>query len=364
MIKVIRISTHPSIKKHGVGLHSHKISESDFFKTIFISPSLDVNDLYITPQKYILKVSLIKFKKRPLKASFINLFIFHISRIFKLLKFSIYSINIFRKNKTDVVHIHSPMYILVAIWAKLSGKLTCITYHGTDYLRVKNSKLYFIFSYLFIDIGFCISPHMIPEMKSYHKQTLYSPNGIDSSLFINKMKKREKIILAVGALKREKSYNNLIMAFKRVVNNFPNYSLHIAGEGGLSEELKSLVLNEGLENNIIFCGNLDKDQLVEKYNLAEVFILSSNSEGFPKVVLEAIFTGCKVIATDVGSVSTFLPSKYIIPNESVDNLYEYLVKIIEEKVYEINIDELKLKYTWSNVITNYETAYRNHLSRS
>ena len=49
MIKVTRISTHPSIKKHGVGLHSHKISESDFFKTIFIAPRLDENDLHIIP---------------------------------------------------------------------------------------------------------------------------------------------------------------------------------------------------------------------------------------------------------------------------------------------------------------------------
>ena len=364
MIKVTRISTHPSMKKHGVGLHSHKISESDFFKTIFITPRLDENDLHITPKKYTLKISSIKFKKRPTKSSLINLFIFHISRIFKLVKFSIYSISVSRENNSDVVHIHSPMYILVAIWAKFFGKLTCITYHGTDYLRVRNSKLYFIFSNLFIDIGFCISPHMMPEMKKYHRQTIYSPNGIDSSMFINKMKKREKVILAVGALKKEKSYNNLIIAFKRLLNNFPSYSLHIAGEGDLKEELKSLVLKEGLENDIIFCGNLDKDQLLEKYNTAEAFILSSNSEGFPKVVLEAIFTGCKVVATDVGSVSTFLPPKYIIPNELVDNLYEYLIKIIQEKDYEINIDELKLKYTWSNVTKEYETAYRNYLIRS
>jgi glycosyltransferase involved in cell wall biosynthesis len=364
MIKVTRISTHPSKKKHGVGLHSHKISESGFFKTIFITPGLDENDVHIRPKKYTLKVSSIKFKKRPTKSSLIYLFIFHISRIFKLVKFSIYSISVSRKNNSDVVHIHSPMYILIAIWAKFFGKLTCITYHGTDYLRVRNSKLYFIFSNLFIDIGFCISPHMIPIMKKYHKQAIYSPNGIDSSIFINKMEKREKIILAVGALKKEKSYNNLIIAFKKVVNNFPHYSLHIAGEGRLKEELKSLVKKVGLGNNIIFCGNLDKVQLIEKYNIAEAFILSSNSEGFPKVVLEALFTGCKVIATDVGSVSTFLPKKYIIPNDSVDNLYGYIIKIIKEKDYEINIDELKFKYTWLNVTKKYETAYSNYIIRS
>ena len=45
------------------------------------------------------------------------------------------------------------MYLLVAIWGKLNGKLTCITYHGTDYVIIK--QFYYINSSLnFIDIGF------------------------------------------------------------------------------------------------------------------------------------------------------------------------------------------------------------------
>ena len=94
MIKVLRVSNHPTVKKHGIGLHCHKISETDAFETLFVSPIIDENDLFIKPKKYKLKYSNIKFDKRPLGVSFFKIFQFHISRIIKLIKFSLYAIQI------------------------------------------------------------------------------------------------------------------------------------------------------------------------------------------------------------------------------------------------------------------------------
>ena len=115
---------------------------------------------------------------------------------------------------------------------------------------------------------------------------------------------------------------------------------------------------------ISFFGNLNISELVNKYNTAECFILSSSSEGFPKVVLEAILSGCKVISTDVGSVSTFLPKEYIIPNNTTQNLEKHLINIIKLKKYNVDINDLREKFTWSNVIDKYEKTYKNHLSTS
>jgi len=362
VIRILRVSNHPSIKRHGVGLHPYKISETNKFETIFVSPTLDEEDLFLEPKNYKLKVSKIKFGKRPDKVNLIKISLFHFFRIYNLIKFSIFCIDIARKNKVDIVHIHSPMYFLVAIWGKMSRKTTCITYHGTDYLRIKDQKLYRLLSKKIIDIGFCISPHMIEKMKLNHLITEYIPNGVDATVFYNKKIDRQKVLLAVGSLKKEKSYKNLIKAFNRIAQDFPEHELHIAGEGHLNDELKSLVISEKISEKVIFCGNLNKDQLVDKYNTSEFFILSSYTEGFPKVVLEAIFCGCKVIATDVGSVSTFLPDKYLIPDDSIDNLSKSIVKIFNEKtLYDINENSLKSKYTWSNVIKNYERVYKDIL---
>lgn len=361
MIKILRVSNHPSNRRHGVGLHPHKISETNKFKTIFISPSLENDDLYLSPKSYKLLISRVVFKKRPIKAPFIQKTFFHLKRIYKLFIFSFFCIRHARKNNVDIIHIHSPMYLIVALWAKFSGKLTCITYHGTDYLRIKDSRIYRIFSKKYLDIGFCISPHMIDKMAMNHNEVNYVPNGVDPLLFYNKEEKRQKILLAVGSLKKEKSYKNLIKAFKKAAESFKDYQLHIAGDGHLRSELELLVQKEGLKEKVRFCGNLNMKQLVDKYNSATCFILSSYTEGFPKVVLEAIFSGCKVVATDVGSIKTFLPEKYLIPNDSINNLSKYIVKIIEEKNYEIDVEQLKLRFTWSNVINNYEKSYENNL---
>lgn len=364
MIKVLRVSNHPTIKKHGIGLHCHKISETDAFETVFVSPTIDKNDLFTKPKKYKLKYSKIKFNKRPLGISFFKIFQFHISRIIKLIKFSSYAIQIARCNNVDIIHIHSPMYIIVAIWGKIYRKKTCTTYHGTDYLRIRNSNLYKFFSKLFLDIGFCISPIMINRMSNFHKHVVYSPNGVDSNIFIDNKKKRKKIILAVGSLKSEKSFDHLILAFDKIKFKLSTYSLHIVGEGNMRDSLQSLINQKELNDNILLCGNLNKSQLIEKYNESEVFILSSKTEGFPKVLLEALFCGCKAIATNVGSVSTFLPKKYIIPDDSIANISNHLLKIVKSKKYDIDLKKLKIKYTWLNVIKIYENEYKNLLKRS
>ena len=362
-MKVLRVSNHPSKNNHGVGLHPYKISETNEFDTIFVCPLSTINDSYIEARNYKLISSKVFFKKRPTESSFLKLVIFHLERIYGLIIFSLFSINHARKRNLDIVHIHSPMYLIIAFWGKLTGKITCITYHGTDYLRIKDSNIYRILSKRFIDIGFCISPHMIEKMKFNHDEVKYIPNGVDTKFFVNRKENRKKILLAVGSLKKEKSFYNLIIAFKNVSESINDYQLHIAGDGHLRSELELLVKKKGLEDKVFFCGNLNSEELVNKYNSSECFILSSYTEGFPKVVLEAIFSGCKVVATNVGSVKTFLPEKYVIPNDSVDNLKTFIIKIIKEKNYELNIEELKIRYTWENVIKEYKKSYENNFKR-
>ena len=64
----------------------------------------------------------------------------------------------------------------------------------------------------------------------------------------------------------------------------------------------------------------------------------------------------------MGSVSTFLPEKYLIPDDSIGNLSKSIVKIFNEKnLYDIDQKSLKSKYTWSNVIKNYERVYKDIL---
>ncbi len=361
-MKVLRLSTHPSKNNHGVGLHSSKIAGSTKYNSIFLTPNVCL-DTHLKPVGYKLITSSVLFKKRPVDVFVLVKIIFHLERLFLLLKFSLSGIRQLYKQKITIVHIHSPMYSMVAMWAKLLRIPTCVTYHGTDYLRVKDSKFYKFISNKFIDKGFCISPHMMPEMKHFHKEVEYIYNGLDFEVFKNNERKRSKIIFAVGALKAEKAYVSLIEAFKVFSEIHPEYTLEIAGEGPLKSEILKCIKNNNLVDKVFLLGHLNKTELVNKYNQSEVFVLSSNSEGFPKVILEALFCGCKVISTDVGSVSSFLPKKYIISSNTKEKLKSYLSFIVKEDKMEVNLDEYKKTYSWENVLQKYEKAY-DQLTRS
>lgn len=116
--------------------------------------------------------------------------------------------------------------------------------------------------------------------------------------FKKKYPQFNKIILVASRLSREKNIEGAIRAMQAVARAHPKAGLIIAGEGPLEEKLKKLVTELGLEGNIIFEGW--QDDLFGYYKSADVFVLSSNYEGYGMTVVEALLAGCPVIMTDVG----------------------------------------------------------------
>ena len=111
--------------------------------------------------------------------------------------------------------------------------------------------------------------------------------------------KKEKIILTVGRLDSNKNQKQLITSFHRA-NNM-NWKLIICGEGPLRNELENLILQLKLSEHVFLKGNVQN--VNDYYSNASIFALTSFSEGFPNVVLEAMSYGCACIRTNcvVGS---------------------------------------------------------------
>jgi GalNAc-alpha-(1->4)-GalNAc-alpha-(1->3)-diNAcBac-PP-undecaprenol alpha-1,4-N-acetyl-D-galactosaminyltransferase len=102
--------------------------------------------------------------------------------------------------------------------------------------------------------------------------------------------------LAAGRLHAIKDYPTLIKAFLRIARRFPDWDLVILGEGEERKALEGVVEEEGLSGRLLLPGRVTTvgDFLRE----ADVFVLSSLSEGFPNVILEAQAAGTPVISTD------------------------------------------------------------------
>lgn len=117
------------------------------------------------------------------------------------------------------------------------------------------------------------------------------PNGVDPDQFIP-LGKRQKLILSVGRLEPQKNYSLLIKAISHCQSKL---KLVIIGQGSL----KNTLLNqaEKLGVNLVILDNLAHSRLIDWYQRCAVYVLTSNYEGHPKTLLEAMSCACPIITT-------------------------------------------------------------------
>jgi glycosyltransferase involved in cell wall biosynthesis len=101
-------------------------------------------------------------------------------------------------------------------------------------------------------------------------------------------------ILSVGSLKAEKNHKCLIRAFAKLPSRL-NAKLTIVGEGDLRDEIEKLVINLGLQDRISLPGFFH--DVYPWYRSADLFVLSSDLEGLPTVLIEALECGVPVVST-------------------------------------------------------------------
>ena len=251
------------------------------------------------------------------------------------------------------------MYIIIATVGFLVNKKVYITFHGTDFHKIKNSWWYKFFAKIFRKV-FVISPDMIPHLSEIHgkKNIILAHNVINQNIYKNQNLIRKKQIIAVGEFKEEKGFEYLIEAFSNLKknDNFKDYTLLIIGDGRLRKEFEKQIQSLNMTNFIHLPGSKNREELINLYNQSEVFVLSSISEGFPKVLLEAISCGCKIVSTDCGSASSVLKDIKLARPKITEDLTTGLSDCIESKSKSnIDIDE----FTWESVLKVYYDEYKD-----
>ena len=210
-----------------------------------------------------------------------------------------------------------------------------------------------------------VSPDQIEYLSNIHKcKVIRTFNGIDTSIYKNLKLKRKKQILAVGTLKYPKGYKYLIKGFNDFLTTYSiykDYKLIIVGDGPLKKEMKKMINDLKLENNIFLYGQKNRNELIQLYNESEVYISSSIWEGFSKTIIEAVSCGCKVIATNVGSASLVIKqTEYLINPKKTDEICNALKKIINDSKFSYTSNrELINKFSWDNVRFEYSKIIFN-----
>lgn len=144
------------------------------------------------------------------------------------------------------------------------------------------------------------------------------------------VQKKKNYFAAAGRLIHEKRFDVLILAFAKFRKVYPEFRLKIYGEGYLRAELEKLVKEQGQEGYIELPGNV-KD-VMKKINDASCFILSSEAEGFPNVLLEAMCSGIPVISAKLRTgiaekLITDGRNGYLTEIGDVEELYQAMCRI-------------------------------------
>lgn len=344
-----------------MGRNSYMISGMRSVKTIFVSPKYEG---ILFPEPKNTDVYTLPFLVSPAPEGMARIK-HEMVRLVKIANFSFKTIWLLLKEKPDIVHIHSPMFFLIALFARLRGLRCYITYHGNEHKKIYNNKLLgSLFNSVFFKT-FSLSSNIVNYGKlfpKYAKRFVSIDNAVDHSVFFNKGFDRKKIILAVGRLEKQKDYPTLLTSFREVLKKYPEYELNIVGSGQLKKDLLYLASELGISGFVKFLGQLEQDDLADLYNNADIFVLCSLWEGFPKVLLEAMVSGCKIIATRVDSIPRVLGPNYpflVAPGDAKD-LSDKLISIIgENNELRFSHQEILKRYSWDNVKAFMENEYKS-----
>ncbi len=145
----------------------------------------------------------------------------------------------------------------------------------------------------------------------------------------------KKVLINVGSLIHDKAQHILIEAFSRVVLKHQTLKLQIVGEGPRREELLTLCKKLGVEEKVSFIGYIEnQEELFKLLRSSDAFILSSVTEGFPRVLYEAMAMRLPIVTTDVGGITFLLKDKInalIVKSGDIVCLTEAICLLIEEE---------------------------------
>jgi glycosyltransferase involved in cell wall biosynthesis len=143
---------------------------------------------------------------------------------------------------------------------------------------------------------------------------------------------RERLVLAVGRLSREKAHLDLIQAFKRLRETNADSSLKLVIVGDGPERARLEAAAESFKERVVFTGQLSDVQPF--YALADVFVLPSHSEGSPNVLLEAMAANVPIVATAVGGVPEMVAdneSALLVPPNEPPSLAAAISSLLTDK---------------------------------
>ena len=183
-----------------------------------------------------------------------------------------------------------------------------------------------------------LQKYYVKRLRKSNCKCVYIPNVLDS--VPKKVSKLEsKRIISVGRLSHEKGYDDLIRIFSVVSKKYKDWVLDIVGDGNEKKRLERIIKSLKLDNRVTLHGFRGKDYIDELMDRSSMYVMTSHTESFGIVLLEAMSHGlpCIAFSSAEGARELIASGKngYLIKNRS----YNAMIKKINDLIK--NEDERK-----------------------
>lgn len=133
--------------------------------------------------------------------------------------------------------------------------------------------------------------------KPVQQRAVILHNPVNEVFFENPYEgERESTIVTVGRLDTNKNQALLLKAFAQITTEYPDYQIILYGKGDQEEQLRRLAADLGVTERVTFAGSVP--DVAERIKKSGVFVLTSDTEGMPNALIEAMVLGLPVIATN------------------------------------------------------------------
>ena len=270
----------------------------------------------------------------------------------------------------DVVHIHAEGPAFFCFLPKLAGKRVVVTVHGLDWQRAKwkgglGSRFLRMGERIAVGCAdeIIVLSHNVQQYfrAVYGRETFWIPNGVPRPQIMPPKLiteqfglKKDDYLLFLGRLVPEKGVHSLIEAYQKIQ---PDKKLVIAGASSDTDDyVRSLREMAKGNPNILFTDFVQGPLLNELYSNAYLYVLSSDVEGMPLSLLEAMSYGNCCVTSDIPECAEVIADYGVtFPAGNTDALADCLRKLCEnpELVYPYKAaarQAVSASYNWDNVV--------------
>jgi phosphatidyl-myo-inositol dimannoside synthase len=177
----------------------------------------------------------------------------------------------------------------------------------------------------------------------------FSPNVDCSDLRQKWNLQGRRVLLTVSRLVRRKGIDSVLQALPALKKEFPGLAYLIVGRGPDEPYLRGLARQSGLEENVVFVGEVSGEDLPKYYNLCDIYVMPNREtsgeeivEGFGISFLEASACAKPVIGGSSGGAQEAVKDRVtgiLVDPHKLDDLTENILRLLKDKAYATTLGE-------------------------